>query len=359
MCSDRSPRRSPLAALFAAGLVLSLAAACGKQGDPRPRPRNIPQPASDLSLRLRGETLLFAFAYPASTVAGLPLDGVESATVYEIVQPLAATAALPKLGPADFDAVAKPVRVLSGRELADAVAGDRILTEIVLPAGAVGAEQARIYAVRTQALRGEPSPWSNAIALRPLAAPEAPGDLEVTAKKSGIELRWTPNPDGLGTVVLRREASVPRWSAPLVTLPADATSFVDRGALYGSRYVYTVLTLAVENPPVESAPRAEREVDYRDLFAPEPPRELRALVAGGEVRLVWDASPDVDLAGYHVERSADGGEFSRLNAEPVAALEFTDRTPPAGAAALAYRLVAVDRAGNAAPPTAAVEVRGR
>jgi hypothetical protein len=358
MCSELSPRRRRAAALLAAAALVTLAA-CGKQGDPRPRPRNVPQPASDLSLRLRGDTVLFAFAYPASTVAGLPLEGLESATVYEIVQPLAATAPLPKLGAADFEAVAKPVRELTGRELADAVAGNRILTDYRLPAGAVDAAEVRVYAVRTQALRGEPSPWSNVVALRAKAAPSAPADLEVTPKKAGVELRWTPTPEGLGSVVLRREASEPRWSAPLVTLPSDSGTFVDRGALYGSRYVYTVLTLAADNPPVESAPRTEREVDYRDQFAPEPPPAPRALVAGGEVRLVWDASPDGDVAGYHLERSADGGAFVRLTASPVAALEWSDRALPAGAEALAYRLVAVDRLGNASPPTAAVEVRPR
>jgi len=347
------------AAVAVTGFALALVAACGKQGDPRPRPRNIPQPASDLSLRLRGETLLVAFAYPASTVAGLPLAGLESAIVYEVVQPLAATAPLPKIGAADLDVVAKPVRELTGRELADAVVGDRILTELALPSSAIGAEEVRAYAVRTKALRGELSPWSNVVALRAVATPNAPGDLAASAGKDGVELRWTPDAAALGSVVLRRDASEPRWSAPLVTLPPAIGVYLDRAAVYGSRYIYTVLTLAALEPPVESAPRAEREVDFRDVFAPAPPVELRALRVADEIRLVWDASPDGDVAGYHVERSVEGAAFARLTASPVDALEFTDRTAPAGATAIAYRLVAVDRAGNSAPPTAAAEVLGR
>lgn len=355
MCSELSPRRLRVAAL-AVGLVLGLAA-CGKQGDPRPRPRNIPQPANDLSLRLRGDTLLVAFAYPAATVAGLPLDGLESVTVYELVQPLAAAAPLPRFAAADLEAVGRPVRELTGRELADAVVGDRIQTEVTLPAAALGAEEARAYAVRTRALHGETSPWSNVVALRALAAPAAPADLATTALKPGVELRWTPTAGSQGSVLLRRDASEPRWGAPLATLPAEVGVHLDATARYGTRYIYTVLALGADNPPVESAPRVEREVDYRDVFAPEPASGLRALVAGGEVRLVWDASPDADVAGYVVERSVDGGAFARLDGAPVAALEIADRTPPAGAA-LAYRLVAVDRAGNESPPTAAVEVRG-
>ena len=350
MCSDRSRLAAGVA------LALALVAACGKQGDPQPRPRNIPQPANNLELRLRGDRVLVSFAYPAATVAGLPLDGLESATVYEVVQPLAAGAAPPALAAADLDVAARPVLELAGRDLADAVVGGRILAEVALPAGAVGAAEARVYAARTKALRGELSPWSNAVALHPIAAPAAPADLEVEARKDGVALRWTPVAGGLGSVVLRREAVEPRWSPPLATLRPETGEFLDRGALYGSRYVYTVLTLGAVSPPVESAPRVEREVDHRDIFAPESPSGLRGLVAGGRVRLIWDASPDIDVAGYLVERSADGGEYARLTSAPLAGLEYADAAPPAGAARLAYRVVAVDRAGNAAPPTSPVEL---
>jgi len=356
MCSEPSSRRSGAAALVAV-LVLTLAA-CGKQGDPRPRPRNVPQPANDLALRLRGDTLLLSFAYPAATVAGLPLEGLDSATVYEIVQPLAATAPLPRLAAVDFDAVARPVLELAGAELDAAIAGDRIQAALRLPAAALGAEEVRAYAVRTTAREGEASPWSNPVVLRAVAAPEAPADLQTTPAKQGIELRWTPTPGSAGTVVLRREASEPRWGAPLATLPADVATHLDRSALYGTRYVYTVLALGAVDPPVESAPRAEREVDYRDVFAPEPPTGLRALVTAGEVRLVWDASPDADVAGYLVERRTGDGAFERLQSAPVVGLETADREAAAGAA-LAYRVLAVDRAGNASAPTEAVEVQGR
>jgi hypothetical protein len=352
MCSDRSR----LAGGLAAALALVLLVACGKQGDPRPRPRNIPQPAGDLSLRLRGDRVLLAFAYPAATVAGLPLDGLEAAIVYEIVQPHAENLPLPRLSAADFDAVGKPVRELTGRELSDAIVGGRILAELTLPAGAVGAGEVRAYAVRTRALRGEASPWSNVVVLRAIATPPSPEDLELEPTKAGIALRWTPVADGLGSVVLRRAAVDPRWSEPLAILPAQAGEHLDRSALYGTRYVYTVLTLGAEVPPVESAPRLEREIDYRDVFAPDPPAGLRGLVAGGQVRLIWDASPDADLAGYLVERSADGGEFARLTRAPLAGLEHTDAAPPVGARRLVYRVVAVDRAGNEAPPSAPVEL---
>ena len=70
MCSDRRRRALSLAS-FAA--LAALLVACGKQGDPAPRPRAIPQAANDLVLRQRGGELLFEASYPKTTVAGLPI----------------------------------------------------------------------------------------------------------------------------------------------------------------------------------------------------------------------------------------------------------------------------------------------
>ena len=83
MCSERRLRPVTRAARFAAALLAFVA--CGKQGDPQPRPRAVPQAANDLVVRQRGAQLLFEVGYPKATVAGLPLQGLTSATLYEVV----------------------------------------------------------------------------------------------------------------------------------------------------------------------------------------------------------------------------------------------------------------------------------
>jgi len=350
MSSDRARLAAPL--LLA---VLGLAG-CGKQGDPRPKPRIVPQPATDLALRLRGDRVLLDFRYPNATVAGLPLPGIESATIFELVRELPPGAPPPALVAADFDALARPVVTLAGPELAAAVAGDRVRAALVLPPEAFAASQLRAYAVRTRAETGDPSPWSNLVSLQPVTAPAAPWNVLATPRADGITIAWSRVDGAVGYSVLRRVATDPEWGPPLATLSGEVFEFVDRAALYGTRYVYTVVSLAASAPPVESLPRAEREVAYTDVFSPPTPAGLRAVPLTREVRLLWESSSAPDLAGYHVERAPAGGEFARLTAAPLAAPEYSDRGAPSGAA-VRYRVLAVDRLGNLSPPTPEVEVR--
>jgi hypothetical protein len=354
MCSEtRGPARRALPlACFA--LLAPLALACGKQGDPRPRPRPVPQPANDLALRLRGGELLVEASYPRATVAGLPLEGLAAATLYEVATPAGSDGQPPELREPEYAALARPVVELSGAALDEAIVGDTLRLRHALPPAALEGKEARIYALRTTERRGLASPWSNRVALVPRAAPPAPGGLAVTPEKEGVALAWSAAPEAQGYVVLRREATERDWGAPLATLPATALAFFDRSARYGTRYVYTVLALAQSAPPIESAPQSAREVDYRDLFPPQPPTELRALAVAGDVRLVWEASPDADLAGYRVERSVGGGGWTILGGL-VSGTDAVDRTAPT-AGVVRYRLAAVDRAGNASRPIEPVEI---
>ena len=450
MCSDRRHRVSPRAVLLAfllpLGALGALAAltGCGKQGDPEPKPRAIPQPGGDLTVRQRGTELLFEVSYPHSTVAGLPIEGLASATLYEAVVPALLGQKAPPLRETELAGVAKPVVELTGAALDAAVVGDKIRFKVVLPetalfeplppppppapvtsssatttgASPAGAPapsqptppttppattapaappaappattatpptaappatpgatppattpttptatapaatppatppvvqdpntQARVYAVRTKESRGLDSPWSNVVGLVPLKTPPAPGSLRVEAAKNGVALGWTASEGAVGYVVLRRDATAADWGPPVATLPKKDTSFVDLSAVYGSRYVYSVVALARLDPPSESAAQSAREIDYRDRFAPEAPTELRALFVSGEVRLVWEGSPDSDLRGYRVERSVRGGAFEPALPELVTGTDATDPNPARGARAR-YRLIAIDQVGN-------------
>ncbi len=386
MSSDRL-RRATVALVLLAPLTLWLG--CGKQGAPAPRPRTIPQPAKDLTVRQRGMEFLLEFSYPASTVAGLPLPGLESATVYELQRTAPPPGTAVKVVETDLDALAKPVLELTGADLDAAVAGGKIrirlpvtlptapaaaaalpvpaattppaaatktpgeatLSTSAAPSTTASLPQATIFAVRTKATKGDISPWSNGVGLVPTPPPPAPDNLVVEARRAGIALSWSRVTVANGYAIYRRSATEPGWGThPLVTLTCDSADFFDSSAVYGNRYIYTVLTLASMEPPIESTPTVEREVDYRDIFPPAPPSELHAVVLGNEVQLVWEGSPDSDLAGYLIERAEGSGKFHRLNATPVLAQEQTDRGAPRGIE-LHYRVLAVDRAGNFSPPS--------
>jgi len=351
MCSDRRLRPAALA-----GLVLLALAGCGKKGDPLPPPRAVPAAVSDLALRQRGDRVLLEFGHPRTTVAGLPLPVIESVTLVELERPAPAAGQPLVVAPPEL-AGARTVAELAGAELAAAVVGDRVRIEVALPQPLPEPAVARAYAVRTKALDGVHSAFSNVAVLVPRPAPEAPGELEARPRKEGIEVRWQAvEGAAAGYALLRRAADRPGWGAPLALVEAGVTHWLDTGARYGERYVYTVLALAARAPDIESAPRAEREVDYQDRFAPAPPPALRALALPGQVRLLWEASPDADVAGYRLERAQAAGEFAAVGEGLLTSLEHAD----GGLAAetvFRYRVVAVDGAGNASEPSATAEVR--
>lgn len=63
----------------------------------------------------------------------------------------------------------------------------------------------------------------------------------------------------------------------------------------------------------------------------EPPRRLTATSSNSEVVLIWAASTESGLGGYHVYRAdTPDGTFVRLTANPTGSTSFTDNTVTAG-----------------------------
>jgi len=355
MCSRtlrRAARALPLALLALTPL------ACGKKGDPLPPPRTIAQPVADLAVRQRGLEVVLELTHPKATLAGLALPGLAEVTVYEATKP-APEGTAPAIDPRELVLAARPLLTLAGAELDGAITGERMTVRFRLDGAALEPPTARFYAVRTLARGGEPSPWSNVATLVPRAAPEPPAGLQVTARKTGVELVWSA-PAGAaieGYQVYRRAATLTAYGAPLAQLDAATTRYEDTTARYGQRYIYTVCALAAKAPAVvESAPAGEREIDYEDRFAPEPPRALRALGGPNEARLLWEASPDPDVAGYVVYRADPGQEFRRVTDEPVAGLAHVDGGL-ASRLVFRYRVAAIDRSGNLGEPGETAEAR--
>jgi len=294
-------------------------------------------------------------------VSGLALPPLSEATVYEARRPAPAEGAPPAIDPRELVALARPIARLTGPELSGAITGDRLIARLRLEEPLPEPKEARYYAVRTVATGGESSPWSNVAVLVPQVPPAPPANLRVTARKEGVELAWSTADAAeapTGFHVYRRSAQSTGWGAPVATLGADATGYVDANATYGERYIYTVRAIASPQPLVESAPAGEREIDYQDRFAPAPPPNLRALGGEGEARLLWEASPDPDVAGYVVFREDPGQEFRRVNADPVVGTEFVDRGLGAKFV-FRYKVAAIDREGNLGEPSAPVEARVR
>jgi hypothetical protein len=339
-------------------VVASLAVGCGKKGDPEPPLRIIPNAASDLTAAQRGDGLVFRFGYPQTTTSGAKLSGLEAVEVWELTRALPPSGEPPIVEAAEFAAGARRLVTLTGAELQSAIEGGGVVVRLPLPPAPASGRQAHYYAVRTMALEGETSGWSNLTRLVPQPPPPPLTEVNVEPRATGIEVSWRAADGAAGYRVYRRQAQSRTWDEPLVTLPGEARSHLDTTARYGQRYIYTVTALASREPAVESAFAAEREVDYEDRFAPAPPEDLVLLPETAGANLVWKPSPDADTVGYLVYRQDPGADFRRLNEQPVAELKYADSGLAAGLV-YRYRVTAVDGAGNEGPPTPETEARPR
>ncbi len=379
--------------LALAAFAISLAA-CGAKGPILPPVSLAAKPTTDLTVRQQGSELVLQATYPKTTVSGVAMPELEAVEIYRYIRPFAPAAspststpaASPATGsaaaatnppaatpsttpgasapsattttpstvakptppdPREFALAAEKALSLRGSELAAVTTGDTLELRMPLPQPLPPDRQAWTLAIRLISKGGERSELSNQVTLAPTAAPTAPTGLKVTPKENGIEIAWTPvEAPLLGCLIYRREAQNPSWGNFLhgATL-AEGSSFLDTTAQYGHRYVYTISAAASMDPRIESPHAGEQEVDYQDRFAPAPPVHLLALAEARRVRLVWERSPSSDATGYVVFRQDPGGEFHRLNTDPIPALEFSDSglVPRID---YRYRVAAVDKAGN-------------
>jgi hypothetical protein len=133
--------------------------------------------------------------------------------------------------------------------------------------------------------------------------------------------------------------------SPLNRAPLPATRFALPGVQFGVERCFVVRTVERgERVTLESAASPPTCVVARDTFAPAAPQNLAAVGGEGAINLIWEASPDADVAGYLVLRSeAAGGELRPVTPEPVRETTYRDAAVRAGIR-YAYVVVAVDAA---------------
>ncbi len=353
MSCDRPRRRA------GAGLVLALLAlGCGKQGDPRPPVRWIPAPTQDLAVRQRGWAFVLELSYPNTTASGAALPGVEAVEIWRLARPAPAAGTEPRrLDPREFAAAAERLLTLEGAELSSAVSGDRIVARLLIPEPLPSSPEAHTFAVRTRARGGETSDLSNQATLVPTPPPDPPQEIRVIARAEGIEVAWSlPAEAAGGFNVYRRLAQEKSYGEAIHGAGPEERRFLDRGARYGERYIYTVTTVASREPLIEGGLSGEGEIAYEDRFPPPPPREVIALAEVERVRLRWEASAAPDVAGYRIYRRDPGQDFRLVTPRPVTETEHLD-TGLASGLTYVYRVTAVDALGNEGPAGDEVSVQ--
>ena len=128
-------------------------------------------------------------------------------------------------------------------------------------------------------------------------------------------------------------------------LPLDVLEWTDTSVEFGVERCYVVRAIAtMDGEPIESEPSQPACVEFHDTFPPAPPRNLVAVGSVGAVSLIWQPSPDSDLAGYLVLRGESPGDtLQPLMTELLPETTYQDTTGTAGVVYV-YAVVAVDAA---------------
>jgi hypothetical protein len=178
-------------------------------------------------------------------------------------------------------------------------------------------------------------------------------------------------PSGSAPKPLQMTAPVPievKLRTPIQS--EDTGGTVDRTAQVGETYRYTAqrvrsVSLGGHALELRSAVSSPATVTMRDTFPPHAPSGLEAVPGGTtaadrSIDLSWTPDTEPDLAGYFVyrqevdEKGVAAGTAARLNLTPVAGPAYRDQTAMAGHR-YAYRVTAVDTAGNESAPSVEVQ----
>jgi fibronectin type 3 domain-containing protein len=104
----------------------------------------------------------------------------------------------------------------------------------------------------------------------------------------------------------------------------------------------------------ESLPSKPFVITAVDVFPPKVPASITALTAANSVEVSWERSPDADLKGYYLYRSANGRSFERQG-NLLTLPTYSDHNVEHGKA-YRYAVSAVDQKGNESARSAVAEV---
>ena len=291
----------------------------------------------------RGDRVRLAWRTPGRTTEGetvrpKKLGPVE---VYRAVLP----GLRGEVGPQEFQAAASRLLALPAlqEQYSEPVPDDRV--------GSTAA-----YAVRLLNRRGDSAGFSNIVAVPLLTALPAPATIRLQVTERAILLEWPPVPGAAAYHLYRARDEGPWELAAQTAHPRHA----DERFHYGLDYRYLVRAVAVQGPfRAESPDSPVAFTRPKDLFPPQVPADLTALLeptAPPLVQLSWKPNLELDLAGYNLFRSENGGPPRRLNTDLLVSPTFQDATIRPGTT-YSYAVSAVDAKGNVSARSETVLVR--
>jgi hypothetical protein len=313
---------------------------------------------------------------PMTPPGELPLPGVLQ---------MPATATLPAVPPLPEPVSPAPTATPPRAETAPAAQKKPAAAAPAAPAAPGFTTIVRVYTIRGVAASGRPGQPSARVLIPLVPPPPPPSAAKASFTEKSVVVEWTPPAvESKGTALTYNvyrspqadtpatpepaakpgatpgSPTLPKQEAPLNSALLAAEKFEIAGLEIGSRQCFTVRSVElVQNVAIEGEAGEATCVTPRDIFPPAAPQGLSLLLLDGAIELVWDASTEADLAGYTVLRAEAPGDTLRpLTPAPIRETTFRDTTVQSGAH-YTYAIVAVDRAGNASPPSVRVEGTAR
>ncbi|HUB83675.1 MAG TPA: hypothetical protein VMB03_32980 [Bryobacteraceae bacterium] len=316
-------------------LALLLTAGCGYLGQPMVPLANVPQRITDLAAVQRGAFLVARCTIPTFTTENNPIKA-------SVKLDLRIGVAGNPFVPADWSTQAKPYSQFEGK--------DGIAT-FQIPAGEWTGKQVTI-GIRSIAVNGKHSDWSNFETLPVVSPPAAPSAPTIEDIAAGERITWTGAGDRFR--VFRKAGDENDYT---VVATVTGHEWTDTGIEYGKSYTYKLQALvdAAHDKVAESDLSAAASRTPKDTFPPAVPAGLRADRSGNGVSLVWEPDNDADLAGYRVYRSEGNGAWQKL-ADTNTVPTYSDTTAEHGKA-YHYAVSAFDKTGNESRRCAPVEIQ--
>jgi hypothetical protein len=342
-----------LAALTLVPLLLALLASCGKVGPPVP-PHRIAERTADLLAVQRGATIVLSWPGP-------PLNQKESNNrvdqvwVYRLVERRDQE---PVLDREDYRLAAHIVGTMSRSDIESQLKGDGFLhyTDNLDLAGGKDVANVRLrYAFKYVNSRGQDAPFSNTVAIEPVAAVSLPPVI-LKAEDIGqdrVMIVWNPpkgNVNGsqanvVGYNVYRRRVTGGGQPELLNAEPLGDPSFVDTKFKYAVLYRYTVRALSQGKSGLIESVDSEIEYTPKDTWKPSAPAPVSIASANSVVSLFWPSSPERDVVGYIVYRTLSpepkAEDWIKLTPEPISSVTFRDERVSLGTRYY-YRVTAID-----------------
>lgn len=191
--------------------------------------------------------------------------------------------------------------------------------------------------------------------------PLVPQSVTGSNRVDGVLIGWASNIDAdlMGYKVYRSLAADGVFTALNGGAVVSTNEFLDTDTVEGTTFFYKVSAVDTSNnESAMSAVVSGTRTPPPDTVAPNAPTGAGATGTKAGMQITWDANSETDLAGYRVFRSTSlNGTYSLLNTGAlVTGTAFTD-----GSAAVMtsyyYRIVAVDKSGNASVASASASAQ--